>query len=100
MVKCDLTHNIIVFLKRSKVNSFKEFFSKNQKAFNSEIKTSISPKTNRCFQLSINFPFCLYKQIQKQLLQVLLQSTLYLQVMKYPYLVNHFEVWLAQYICF
>jgi len=26
MVKCDLTHNIIVFLKRAKVNSFKEFF--------------------------------------------------------------------------
>ena len=42
MVKCDLTHNIIVFLKRAKVNSFKEFFSKNQKAFNSEIKTSTS----------------------------------------------------------
>ena len=31
MVKCDLTHNIIVFLKRVKVNSFKEFFSKKQK---------------------------------------------------------------------
>ena len=50
MVKCDLTHNIILFLKRVKVNSFKEFFSKKQKAFNSEIKTSISHTTNRCFQ--------------------------------------------------
>lgn len=50
MFKCDLTHNIIVFLKRAKVNSFKEFFSKNQKAFNSEIKTSTSRMTNRCFQ--------------------------------------------------
>ena len=51
MVKCDLTHNIIVFLKRAKVNSFKEFFSKNQKAFNSEIKTSTSHMTNRCFKI-------------------------------------------------
>ena len=33
MVKCDLTHNIIVFLKRIKVNSFIEKFAKNQKAF-------------------------------------------------------------------
>ena len=49
MVKCDLTHNIIVFLKRVKVNSFKEFFSKKQKAFNCEIKTSISHATNRYF---------------------------------------------------
>ena len=49
MVKCDLTHNIIVFLKRVKVNSFKEFFSKKQKAFNSKIKTSISHATNRYF---------------------------------------------------
>ena len=60
MVKCDLTHNIILFLKRVKVNSFKEFFSKKQKAFNSEIKTSISPKTNRCFQnYIIHFLVCL-----------------------------------------
>ena len=50
MVKCDLTHNIIVFLKRVKVNSFIEKYTKNQKAFNSEIKTSISHTTNRCFQ--------------------------------------------------
>ena len=58
MVKCDLTHNIIVFLKRVKVNLFKEFFSKNQKAFNSEIKTSTSPMTNRCFQnLVYSFSF-------------------------------------------
>lgn len=101
MVKCDLTHNIIVFLKRAKVNSFKEFFSKNQKAFNSEIKTSTSRMTNRCFQnYMINFLSCLYKQILKQSLQEQLQSTLCLQVMKYPYLVNLFVVWLAQYICF
>lgn len=33
MVKCDLTHNIIVFLKRAKVNSFIEKFANNQKAF-------------------------------------------------------------------
>ena len=33
MVKCDLTHNIIVFLKRAKVNSFIEKFAKYQKAF-------------------------------------------------------------------
>ncbi len=60
MVKCDLTHNIIVFLKRVKVNSFKEFFSKNQKAFKSEIKTSISHMTNRCFQIYIiHFLVCL-----------------------------------------
>ncbi len=58
MVKCDLTHNIIVFLKRAKVNSFKEFFSKNQKAFNSEIKTSTSHGTSRCFQkLVYSFSF-------------------------------------------
>lgn len=50
MVKCDLTHIIIVFLKRIKVNSFIEKFANNQKAFNSEIKTSTSRMTNRCFQ--------------------------------------------------
>ena len=33
MVKCDLTHIIIVFLKRIKVNSFIEKIPKNQKAF-------------------------------------------------------------------
>ena len=33
MVKCDLTHIIIVFLKLIKVNSFIEKFAKNQKAF-------------------------------------------------------------------
>lgn len=73
MVKCDLTHNIIVFLKRAKVNSFKEFFSKNQKAFNSEIKTSTSPMTNRCFKIwFIHFLSCLCIQILKQ--QLLAQS--------------------------
>ena len=78
MVKCDLTHNIIVFLKRAKVNSFKEFFSKNQKAFNSEIKTSTSLMTNRCFQnYMINFLSCLYKQIPKRSLQEQLPQTLY-----------------------
>ena len=86
-----------VFLKRVKVNSFKEFFSKNQKAFNSEIKTSTSLMTNRCFQnYMINFLSCLYKQILKQSLQEQLQSTLYLQVMKYPYLVNLFVVLMVQ----
>ena len=56
MVKCDLTHIIIVFLKRIKVNSFIEKFAINQKAFNCGIKTSISYTTNRCFQnYIINF---------------------------------------------
>ena len=97
MVKCDLTHNIIVFLKRVKVNSFIEKFAKNQKAFNCEIKTSTNRMTNRCFQnYMINFLSCLYKQILKQSLQEQLQSTLYLQVMKYPYLVNLFVVLMVQ----
>ena len=78
MVKCDLTHIIIVFLKRIKVNSFIEKFANNQKAFNSEIKTSTSRMTNRCFQnYMINFLSCLYKQLLKQSLQEQLPQTLY-----------------------
>ena len=51
MVKCDLTHNIIVFLKRVKVNSFKEFFSKKQKAFNSEIKHRLAIRLIDVFRI-------------------------------------------------